>query len=155
VLGYEESIRVPLILAGPGVPRGERRSQLVSLTDLPATFMDVAGVTAPLTQDGTSLLPFAEDPAYGRGRALLLEAGGWPYPKVDRLYTGVRTDDGRVLLRWWDGHREVYDLHRDPYELDGRVNGYERPWVSRLGRALRSLRDCVGAVCSAAQIPPR
>ena len=43
VLLYEPSIRVPLILRGPGVPEGARRGQLVTNADLAPTILDAAG----------------------------------------------------------------------------------------------------------------
>jgi arylsulfatase A-like enzyme len=153
ILGYEESARIPLLMSGPGVTEGVRRHQLVSLADLTATFVDVAGATAELPADGLSLLPLSNDPKRAADRALLLEAGGWPYRGLDRLYTGVRTADDRVLLRWWDGTEEVYDLRRDREQLDGRISASERPGVRQLRRALAGLQDCKGRSCSSVSVP--
>ena len=46
VLPYEPSIRVPLILRGPGVPRGAVRRQLVTNVDLAPTILDAADAPA-------------------------------------------------------------------------------------------------------------
>ena len=43
VLVYEPSIRVPLIMRGPGVPEGAARGQLVTNADLAPTILDAAG----------------------------------------------------------------------------------------------------------------
>ena len=43
VLVYEPSIRVPLIMRGPGVPEGARRRQLVTNADLAPTILEAAG----------------------------------------------------------------------------------------------------------------
>ena len=54
---YEEGIRVPLILRWPGkLEAGKRKGELVSLIDLPATVMAVAGVEAPVPLQGRDLL---------------------------------------------------------------------------------------------------
>jgi N-acetylglucosamine-6-sulfatase len=153
ILGYEESIRVPLFITGPGIARGVRRNQQVSLADLTATFLDVAHARSTLPPDGISLLPLSNDPAKAARRAMLLEAGGWPDPGLDRLYTGVRTADDRVLLRWFDGFEEVYDLKTDPYQLNGRINPGEQPWVQKLRDDLARLKDCRGFECSTVRDP--
>ncbi len=149
ILGYEESARVPLLMSGPGVPRGETRRALVSLTDLPATILDLAGAEPGLPQDGISLLRVLDDPGSVTRRSLLLEAGGsLTHRTASRLYTGVRTADGHVLLRWYDGSEEVYDLTTDPFELDGGVSAAEAPRLDDLRARLAALQDCVGAECS-------
>lgn len=53
---WEESVHVPLILAGPGVPATQRRRELVTLMDILPTFCDAAKVSAPSIQRGASLL---------------------------------------------------------------------------------------------------
>lgn len=52
---YEHSIRVPLVVSGPGVPAEEKRSQLVYLFDLFPTILEAAGVPVPEATDGISL----------------------------------------------------------------------------------------------------
>ena len=154
VFGYEESVRVPLLMRGPGVDVGVRRRQLVSLADIPATVVAAARARATLPADGVSLLPLSRDPARARDRALLLEAGGRPFRSVHRLYTGIRTADNKVLLRWWNGWQEVYDLRADPYEINGRVSANEALYVDQLRAALDRLRNCSGAACSSVDLPP-
>lgn len=147
MLGYEESIRVPLLMAGPGVARGAVRTQLVSLVDLTATLTEAAGAAPGVVLDGFSLLPLTRDPALARDRTLLLEAGGWPFRRAHRLYTGVRTSDGQVLLRWRGGTEEVYDLRRDPYQLDGLVDAEEASVLPRLRELRQQLATCSGPSC--------
>lgn len=65
-LVYEPSSRVPLLLRGPGVPRGVSSGELVENVDLAATIVDAAGATPRRRLDGRSLLPFREPPASGR-----------------------------------------------------------------------------------------
>jgi arylsulfatase A-like enzyme len=54
---YEEDIRVPLIVRGPGVPEGERLEHLVLNNDLAPTFAELGGAEAPSFVDGRSLAP--------------------------------------------------------------------------------------------------
>ena len=57
---YEEDIRVPLIVRGPGVPEGETLPQMVLNNDLAPTFADLAGVDPPDFVDGRSLGPLLD-----------------------------------------------------------------------------------------------
>ncbi|MCY3718240.1 MAG: sulfatase-like hydrolase/transferase [Anaerolineaceae bacterium] len=54
---YEASVRVPLQIAWPGqLPAGQRLPQVVSLVDVVATMLELAGVEAPVSLDGDSLV---------------------------------------------------------------------------------------------------
>lgn len=56
---YEGGIRVPCIIAGPGIPSGAVRDDLISGLDLAATTLALAGVTIPAHMHGRDI--FAED----------------------------------------------------------------------------------------------
>ena len=58
---YEEDIRIPLVVRGPGVPEGETLQHVVLTNDIAPTFADLAGVEAPPFVDGRSLKPLLED----------------------------------------------------------------------------------------------
>jgi arylsulfatase A-like enzyme len=58
---YEEDIRVPLVVRGPGVPEGKTLEHMVLNNDLAPTFADLAGTEAPSFVDGRSLLPLLTD----------------------------------------------------------------------------------------------
>jgi N-acetylglucosamine-6-sulfatase len=147
VLPYEPSIRVPLLMRGPGLPHGETRDQLVWNGDLAPTILEATGATPAWEPDGMSVLPFVRDPATRSGRAILLEGppdlrhGGAP------RFTGLRTPD-ELYVEYQDGETELYDLRRDPYELQNLAGspalaGRQRDLAARLAR----LRGCQGAGC--------
>ncbi|MCB0060473.1 MAG: sulfatase [Caldilineaceae bacterium] len=54
---YEESVQVPMFIAGPGVPAGVTRLEPVSTIDFAPTFLDLAGLDPVASMDGRSLLP--------------------------------------------------------------------------------------------------
>ncbi|CAN5615723.1 sulfatase [soil metagenome] len=58
---YEEDIRVPLMVRGPGVPEGEKLPHTVLNNDLAPTFADLAGVEPPEFVDGRSLVPLLDE----------------------------------------------------------------------------------------------
>jgi hypothetical protein len=144
VLPYEPSIRVPLILRGPGVPRGARAHQLVSNVDLAPTILDAADASPGRVLDGLSLLRLARDPGLEPGRDILIE--GTPSPSGVPWFTGVRTR--HYLYVEWPGESELYDLARDPYELQS-LHGDPRTARLRLALSARlaRLRACAGAAC--------
>ena len=73
-LPYEESLRVPLILRGPGVPAGETVHGQVANIDFAPTLVDAANAKAGRTMDGVSLLPTVRDPRKRPERTLEIEA---------------------------------------------------------------------------------
>jgi N-acetylglucosamine-6-sulfatase len=147
VLPYEPSIRVPLLMRGPGIPRAETRSQLVWNGDLAPTILDATGARAPWALDGQSLLPFARSPAISGARDVLLE--GPPQGGLDSTprFTGLRTRR-YAYIEYHHGERELYDLRRDPDELDNRAaDPRMAPLISWLARRLARMRACAGASC--------
>ena len=82
---WETDVHLPLFVRGPGVKAGSTLSSLVSMPDLSATLLDIAGVPPPPHFDGSSILPAlrGEPPAAGAERiAVLVE------------YTGETADGG-------------------------------------------------------------
>jgi arylsulfatase A-like enzyme len=147
ILPYEPSMRVPLLMRGPGIPHGVRRSQLVWNGDLAPTILDATGARAAFPLDGRSLLPLARSRHVGRDRTILLE--GPPARRTNGLprFVGVRTPRYKYVEYLW-GARELYDLQRDPDELDN-LAGVPTMWAvqARLARDLARLRGCAGAQC--------
>ena len=135
---YEPSIRVPLVLRGPGVPRGVRLTQQAINVDLAPTILDAANVRAGRAQDGRSLLTLTRDRGRSFGRDVLLET---------MQYTGLRTPR-YVYVEHTTGERELYDLAHDPNQLTS-LHGDARYASIRaeLARRLAQMRACAGASC--------
>ena len=138
---YEESLRVPLLIRGPGVPRGAVRDQLAANIDLAPTIAGFAHAKPGHSVDGESLLPTLDRPDRRDGRAIVIE--NWCQtneacfdPEVPR-YRGVRTDLYKYV-RYPSGEAELYDLTRDPYELASR---HAAPASAKQRRALGKLLD--------------
>jgi N-acetylglucosamine-6-sulfatase len=148
---YEEAIRVPLVMRGPGVPAGVVANDLAINADLAPTILEAAGATPGRTVDGRSLLPFAEHPARLHGRELLIQQGDG-VDSEDEVITGGRYDAIRtsryIYVSHATGERELYDLEKDPDEL---VNQVANPAYdgaeAALSRRLAALRDCSGQSC--------
>ncbi|MBM4156597.1 MAG: choline-sulfatase [Lentisphaerae bacterium] len=105
---YEHSMRVPLIVAGPGIPAGKTTEAMGYLFDVLPTLGALCGVPAPSTSEGLDLGAVLKDPAQP-GRPAILTA----YRAVQRA---VR-DDGWKLIRYPQVDRtQLFDLKNDPYE---------------------------------------
>jgi N-acetylglucosamine-6-sulfatase len=142
VLLYEPSIRVPLIMRGPGIPAGLRLRQHVGNVDLAPTIVDVAGATAGRTMDGRSLLPLFADPTLRVRRDLLIER-----TPGDGNFSAIRTPR-YLYAEYWNGERELYDLDRDPHELQSRHGDPSYASIQAdLAARLARLRICTGETC--------
>ncbi len=103
---WEESTRVPLIIAGPGIAPGACR-EAVSLLDIYPTLVERCGLPMNALLEGISLVPQLLDPATVREE-----------PAITSSYFGnhaVRTREWRYI-RYADGAEELYDHRSDPAE---------------------------------------
>jgi N-acetylglucosamine-6-sulfatase len=142
---YEESIRVPLEIRGPGIPQGVTVSDLAINADLAPTIVDVANANPGLVMDGRSLIPVAQNPGIEQGRELLVEEPSFGAIRTERyLYAEHRS-----------GEKELYDLLRDPFELVSRHADPAYTLVrTQLATELQKLRNCAGSGCRLHQSDP-
>jgi arylsulfatase A-like enzyme len=140
---YQEQLRVPLVLAGPGVPTGvvvEPRGRLVDLLPTLAELLDLPAPRAKL--DGQSLVAALSNPG-AAGRDVYSEVRHAPEDRLRRdpqMYS-LRVKDWKYIHRPVNGAHELYDLSKDPREL---ANLYtpEHP----MGRALAHQLGKLGAL---------
>ncbi len=127
---YEEDIRVPLIVRGPGVPEGETLPHMVLNNDLAPTFADLAGVDPPDFVDGRSLVPLLDGsptPEEDWRQRFLVEAvaerGGVPRPPFVNESEVTPLVSGDPLPRNW---RRTSSARAESSEEWG------RPWLKAL-----------------------
>jgi len=168
ILPYEDSLRVPLLARGPGLPAGVVRRQLVGTPDIAATVVDVAGAAANVSVplDGVSLRRVAGDPRYLDKRVIPIEAG--PMPALqrrfgsdlpDRLYEGVRSPWHSYISWQLPGgatEEELYDLRTDPEQLQS-LHALDSVALTTMRELHRQLADCSGSECvrELGAAPPR
>ena len=148
---YEEAIRVPLVIRGPGVPKGVAVDDLAINADLAPTILDAAEASAPFPLDGRSLLPFAEHPQRMHGRELLIEQKPSDDDE-DASANGVFYDALRnaryTYVENASGERELYDLAADPFQLTNQIaNPAYDAAEAALASRLAGLRVCRGETC--------
>ncbi len=159
---HEPSIRVPLLIRGPGVPRGTRYDPATTI-DLSRTLAAWAGIELA-SPAGVDLRPVIADGDRGWSRPVVLEglmpewrylrALGRPAWRSDLTTLGLRLGRWKVI-RYATGETELYDLRTDPLELDSLSLRQlpDTPVARALDLALRRYAGCSGAACRV-DVPP-
>jgi N-acetylglucosamine-6-sulfatase len=159
---FDADVRVPLVVAGPGVAPATTNTAITQNIDLAPTFERIARAAVPERVDGHSLLPLLHG-GYGAGWrtvALVEHHGpntlpGDPDVQSPRggnppTYTAIRGDMW-TYVEYADGAREYYDRATDPDELHNIVAGLSAPRLGELHTVLAELAGCHGhAGCWAA-----
>ncbi|QDU89574.1 Choline-sulfatase [Pirellulimonas nuda] len=124
---FEESLRSPLIVAYPGLPRpGESTDAIVESIDLFPTLCELARLPMPGFVHGASLTPILEDPT----------SAGSPAVSYSPNAETIRTNRRRLVLHH-DGYCELYD-HTTPEGETKNVAEERAGVVRRLTRQLAS-----------------
>jgi arylsulfatase A-like enzyme len=168
---YEESVRIPLVVAGPGISF-RTDNHMVLLSDLAPTLLELAGVQPTSAMDMPSLVPLLNgtSPASWR-RDILIERrlanapGANPanYFLLGALFDMPSYEAVRNLrykfVEWYEQNEiggkheyELYDLWTDPYEQTNLIKtsaGLQQnaAIVSVMNQRLNALRTCLGAAC--------
>lgn len=134
---YEHSIRVPLVLAGKGIPKNQKSSAYVYLYDIFPTLCELTGTAVPDTVNGISFNNIIDD-----NEAVNRDIMYFAYTDLVR---GVK-DSQYKLVEYAPGngkrYTQLFDFVNDPDELYNlyTVDGYEEI-ISRLRLNLYNLRD--------------
>jgi len=107
---YDHSARVPWIIAGPGIPAGQRREQMIYLQDAMATTLELAGADRIETDEFSSVLPVVRGEQVARREAVY---GG--YMDTQRM---VRTETHKLVTYPKAGVELLFDLQADPDEMN-------------------------------------
>lgn len=138
---YECSIRVPLIIAGPGITAGRRVDELVYQHSMYATTCELAGVPVPKTVEFPSLVPLL----HGSTAAPPHEAVFSYYRHTQR---SIRTKQYK-LIAYLNIHKiQLFDVETDPWEMQdlsskSAMDDVKRELVQRLERVRAELGDPV------------
>lgn len=105
---YEHSIRVPFILAGPGIPKGRRHDALFYLRSPFATTCEMAGVPVPGSVQFPSLVPLITGAKRELHNAL--------YHAFLDHQRSVRTKEWKLIRTPASGQVQLFNVRKDPWE---------------------------------------
>ncbi len=109
----DDSLRIPMIVEGPGIAPGSRSAAPVGIQDLTPTLLDLAGVSLPPEIQGRSLVPLLRGDAPANWRM------GYYVQNITHIsgfhQRAWRTDDWKLIVSD-NGDHELYDLNLDPEE---------------------------------------
>ena len=108
---YEHSVRVPLIFAGPGVPKGRRSDAYAYLLDIFPTLCELTGTPRPASVEGHSLVEAMHDPA-----ATVRDSLYFAYVSSQRAVKNRTHKLIEYAARDSGRQTQLFDLHNDPWE---------------------------------------
>lgn len=130
---YEESVGVPLIVAGPGFAAGERKTVPVSQTSVYSTLLEIFGVPAR----STGRAPALQDEGSGDPRGGFAE-----YHGLGATSAAFMLREGPLKLIYYTTEApQLFDLARDPHELDDLAD--DPGHIRQLHTLLHDLRSIV------------
>jgi len=115
---WERATKVPMIIAGPNLPQGERRDQVVGLIDLYPTMLELAGLPANPVNRGHSLKPVLEQADIQWDYPVISQWTDKENAKGEKAYLrgqAVQSGSWRYSL-YGDGSEELYNHDKDPNE---------------------------------------
>ncbi|MEK3724757.1 sulfatase-like hydrolase/transferase [Paenibacillus sp. FSL H8-0034] len=134
---YDHSIRIPLIMSGPGLPENVRINALTCQTDIFPTLCELSGISIPQTVDGKSML------------SLLSENNDGLYSSVFAIYKDVqrmvKTDSWKLIRYYRSEAREtgtdaiqLFNMVDDPWEINNlALNPEQGPVIEEMLQKLR------------------
>ena len=135
---YDCSIRMPLLIAGPGIAAGRRVDELVYQHSMYATTCELAGIPIPSTVQFPSLAPLL------RGGDQPLHAAVFSYYRD--FQRAVRTRTHKLIVYPQVRKIQLFDIEKDPWEMhdlsgDPSSAGIRSELIQRLGQLQRELGD--------------
>jgi arylsulfatase A-like enzyme len=151
---FDTDIRVPLVVAGPGIPANTVNRDVVENIDLAPTFEQLGGAATPPTVDGRSLVPLlhGQKPPW-RTLALVEHHGPDTNPHDPDsqtfasgnppTYDAIRSKTF-TYVRYRGNEHEYYNRVKDPYEMDNVYGRLSPGRVRKLNSMMNALVACHG-----------
>ncbi|MFA5831470.1 MAG: sulfatase [Candidatus Paceibacterota bacterium] len=154
---YEESYRVPFVIRGPGIPKGATVNLMIKNIDWAPTILDLADARATYAttgnefpMDGASFAPILygdNDWAIRNWTKDFIMEGYYLSGEPKARFKGVHTKRYSYVI-YDTGEKELYDLLRDPYQMNNKINNPKYAGVAKvLQWRFENLRSCVGEEC--------
>jgi len=148
---YEHSTRVPMIFAGPGIPRGQSTRALTALIDVFPTLTGWLEIAPPAGLEGENLQPL------WMGRAEKVRDSLF-FPFID-LQRAVRDSRWKLIAYPKIGYLELFDLEVDPHEMKNLIHdAASAPHAERLRRLMGEWQAKLGdraVIPAESRTPPK
>lgn len=108
---YEHSMRVPLVMVGPTIPKNQKTDALCYLSDIFPTVCSFLGIEKPVSSEGKNLLEAVQNPQAVFRQNI--------YYKYRDIQLAVRTHDDWKLIKYnFKGveNQQLFNLKKDPWE---------------------------------------
>jgi arylsulfatase A-like enzyme len=142
-VNYEEAIRVPLMVMGPGISAASHDEHFVLNIDIAPTLAELAGAAVPDSVDGRSMLRLirgesvpdwrrdavSESISYTGGLSAVLRTPEYAYSEIE------------------SNERELYDMRTDPYQLSSLHRRADPALMATLSARLAQVTACRRASC--------
>lgn len=127
---YDHAVHVPLIISGPGIPKGETRDQLCYMYDIYPTLCDRAGLKVPETVEFSSLNNLLNDAETTHREHLYFAFMSWQ--------RAIRNDQYKLIEYCVKGKRytQLFDLLKDPQEIKNLAGDAKYTEVTKKLRSL-------------------
>lgn len=114
---YDHSVRIPLIISGPGLPKGKQFNELTCQYDIFPTLCDLVGIEIPQTVEGKSLVPLIN------GDLNKVHEGIFSvYKDSQRMVTDGEWKLIRYFIPWQHNFStnrfQLFNLKEDPWEIN-------------------------------------
>ncbi|MFT3845791.1 MAG: sulfatase-like hydrolase/transferase [Lacibacter sp.] len=124
---YEHSIRVPMIISGPGIPRNVRSDAFVYLSDIAPTLYEYLHIKPPATTEAKSMMPVINGKTKNIRTSIYNIYGHWS--------RSIKTPDGFKLIVYnVDGvlTTQLFNLKFDPWEMHNLAN--DKQYTNRINK---------------------
>lgn len=122
---YDHTVRVPFIIAGPGIAKGRVNDELIYMQNIFATTCDLAGLSVPKSVDFESIVPLIND-ASAHGEKYIYGA----YRHLQRM---IRSKEYKLVLYPQVKKAQLFHVKTDPKEC---VNGIADPALKEVKEVL-------------------
>jgi len=142
---YEDCMKVPLIITGPGVPKGKVSDALVYLYDLFPTLCNLSGFQAPEGIDGKDVTAVISGKAKGVRTVL--------YTVYRNTVRAVRTMDWKLIRYPGRDYTQLFNLEKDPLEIHNLAAQPE--YQTKVDELMGLMKECYVAADDTASMEPK
>lgn len=140
---FEHSTRVPLVIAGPGIPKNKSTKAFTYLLDIYPTICDLLSIAPPPDLEGASLQPL-----WAGQKSKIRDSVFLPFLDVQRA---VRDERWKLIAYPKIGHLQLFDLQNDPHETKNLID--DPNFKAELPRLLALMQQWQSRVGDTVKIP--